>query len=110
MFKLQQMHSLLVTHSLPCTFRVSASHVPGYSYCIPTHEGTLEEQALHHDHQFLKDCTVNAKEITYKIIVDSITMKYGNPPEFLLNSDQAPSSYVSVSKSTIWLERDQQPF
>ena len=24
-----QMHSLLVTHPLPCIFRISASHVPG---------------------------------------------------------------------------------
>ena len=30
--------------------------------------GILEEQALLNNHQFLKDCTVNAEEITYRIL------------------------------------------
>ena len=65
--ELQQMHLLPVTYPLPCTFRISASHVPGHSHCIDAW-GIPEEQALLHDHLFLKDCTVNAEEITCRIL------------------------------------------
>jgi len=61
------MHSLLVIHPLPCTFRISAGYVPGYSHCTNA-LGTLEEEALLYDHQFLQDCTVNAEEITSRIL------------------------------------------
>ena len=33
--------------------------------------------------------------------IDSKIKKYGIPPELVLNSDQTPSSYVSVDKSTM---------
>ena len=33
--------------------------------------------------------------------IDSKIKKYGIPPELVLNSDQTPSSYVSVGKSTM---------
>ena len=46
---------------------------------------------------------MNVEGISYKIIIASKIKEYEIPPELVLNSDQTPSSYISVGKSTMAL-------
>ena len=90
------MPSLQVTHPLHRIFRILASHVSGYSHCTDAW-GIRKEQTPFHDDLGL----YSERRRDYLQDIDNKIRKYRIPPELVLNSDQTPSSYVSVGKSNM---------
>ena len=94
------MHSLLVTHpsssmhlqnfSKPRSWVQSLYRCMGYTRRASTTSRPPVPQGLY------SKCRID-----YLQDIDSKIKKYGIPPELVLNSDQTPSSYVSVGKSTM---------